>query len=233
MRKSTSGILSIGISALIFFFSAGCGGDSSSDKELPLNSKVIMIGDSYFAKNEYIPDALENLAGERYRHYYVSGALLGTDITNQYEEAKTDDSDIRTVIMVGGGNEILNDNTNRCWGAVSDPDDCTALIDSVIASGQTLINTMHTDGVENVVYMFYPNLIAPYSDYNDALNFAYTELWNIPNPGLTKLCRINTRPDFAGHPEYFITGDFHPSKAGGKVIAQHIWDEMQANGIEQ
>ena len=37
---------------------------------------------------------------------------------------------------------------------------------------------------------------------------------------------IDTRPAFAGHPEYIGNDNIHPTTAGSDVIAGLIWNEM-------
>ena len=73
---------------------------------------VITIGDSIFDLNGVIQDTLEQFAGETFRDYTQSGAelaggLLATSIVNQYADAKATDSNINTIVMDGGGNDIL------------------------------------------------------------------------------------------------------------------------------
>jgi hypothetical protein len=107
-------LITIRLSVLfILFFIIACGGNNNGNGTPSLNSKVIMIGDSYFAVGDYIANELENLSGEIYRHYYMGGATMGdnilgiTPIPNQYVNARAENAVISTVIMDGGGNDVL------------------------------------------------------------------------------------------------------------------------------
>jgi hypothetical protein len=58
-----------------------------------------------------IQDSLRKVSGQRYRVYGVGGTqLLNGQIPNQYSQAKRDYPNIKTVIMTGGGNDLLRSN---------------------------------------------------------------------------------------------------------------------------
>src|SRR5690606_35642231 len=77
------------------------------------NDQVITIGDSIFALSGELQDFLEERAGQTFRRDTLSGAALvggdaiATSIMNQYTNARRDNPNIDTVVMDGGGNDIL------------------------------------------------------------------------------------------------------------------------------
>jgi hypothetical protein len=125
---------------------------------------VVTIGDSwmnYFITSGGIEGALDRLAGPlgvKYRHYGVAGVemlagnLLGQPIPTQFDAAVRQNRDIKTVIMTGGGNDVL----------ISGPADCRAggpqcraklvrIKDAIVA----LWEKMAKAGVQDVIYIGY------------------------------------------------------------------------------
>jgi len=96
---------------------------------------------------------------------------------------------------------------------------------------------MYTDGVKNVIFLFYPHLVdfgvIDYSIFNPAIDYTYTKLATITDPGLNYYFMVDPRSEFEGHSDYFITNDIHPNQTGANILSQMIWDNMQSNGIEQ
>lgn len=225
----------------LFSFSSCSDDDNSTGVQLPVNSKVIMLGDSYFDMDEYITMALEDLSGERYRHYYVSGAEFTdsaygiTSIPQQYDNAKAQDPDIRTVIMDGGGNDVLLGGFSDCAddGSGVPSAECIAIINEAFDSAALLIDEMETDGIENVIYMYYPHLINDMWVLNAAMDYASDIIEAICNDSDMNCYFIDPLTAFEGHPEYIKSDNIHPSRAGGDVLAGLIWDVMVQNNIEQ
>ncbi len=213
---------------IAFFIFAGCGGSSGDSASNPsLDSSIIMIGDSYFAMDGYIADGLESFSGKKYRHYYMNGTgftsySYGIPIDLQYDLAKLDDSNIKIVIMDGGGNDIRN-NSNDCPSLTLD---CTNFIDDVIDVAEVLVNEMYADNVENIIYLYYPNMIDSMDYINPMLNSGATAILTRLNNN-SKFHFIDLRIAFNGHPEYFKSDDLHPTKAGGDVAAGLIWDVLK------
>ena len=93
---------------------------------------VVTIGDSwmdYVLGGGGIQAGLDR-AGTNYRHYALSGTqLLDGVIPRQYDRAKAANADIKTVLMTGGGNDIMFS------GACSTSESCAAKIKEIGASG--------------------------------------------------------------------------------------------------
>ena len=231
------------ICAFIISFSLyGCDVDGGSRYEPPLNSKVIMIGDSYFDSGDCIANELELMSGESYRHYYRGGAMLLSSetgiysIPQQYQNGKADDHEISTVIMNGGCNDIFyygggtSGNDNFCSDA--DSPECRDLVDAATDAARALITQMKDDGVTSVIYLFYPHLINDRVWVNAALDDAFYAMESVCTE--SEHCYlIDPVDDFEDHPEYFMNDNLHPSAAGFRELAYMIWGVMVNNEIEQ
>ncbi len=72
----------------------------------------------------------------------------------------TNPTDIKVVIMDGGGNDVLIDNS-QCLTVPIGSDtgnSCHTAVDASVAKGQMLEMQMASAGVQHIVYYFYPNL---------------------------------------------------------------------------
>jgi lysophospholipase L1-like esterase len=208
--------------------------------------EIVLIGDSYFALSGEITTKLQSLAtaggalatGASYRHYYRSGANMYpysdstvTTIPAQFTEAVTTSADIKYVIMDGGGNDILLENS-ACIDSddAATPDDqtCSTAVNNAITTAKTLFQTMSTAGVEKLIYFFYPHLpTSGKPDVNVMVDDAYPLVQAACAAAPLPCYFIDTRAAFTGHPEYIGTDGIHPTTAGSDVIAGLIWGVMQ------
>lgn len=110
---------------------------------------VITIGDSwmnYFVNGGGIERGLLEASMQPYRTYGVAGTkLLDEVIPSQYEAAKRENPDIKTVVMTGGGNDLLLDP-----GADAKP-----TIGMIGMRLDKLWKEMAKDGVQDVIYIEY------------------------------------------------------------------------------
>jgi hypothetical protein len=266
------------------------GGPETPDSTLPPPScvkgqvppnKVVMIGDSYLdypAWSNVAPDLFTDArnagslgANAQYREYQLGGAAmnygtLNLNIPYQYETtakgdvAYTNPADIDTIIMDGGGNDVIIDN-QECLTSSTAPtgsDACSMAIEGTLNRAQTLLAEMSTDGVKHIVYFFYPHLDpagggllpTPSPEVNVTLDYAYPKAAQIccgtPFTGTatnyacsglvngTQCVFIDTRPAFEGHIADYIKPDHvHPTPAGAQVIADLIWGAMTNYCIAQ
>jgi hypothetical protein len=119
-------------------------------------SDVITIGDSwmsYVVNGGGIEAGLAAASMQRYRNYGVAGTMLLDEvIPNQYESAKRSNPKIKTVVMTGGGNDLLL--TGMSGGATCSAG-CMSTIEKVGMRLSMLWEEMKKDGVEDVVYIEY------------------------------------------------------------------------------
>lgn len=202
------------------------------------NNSVVNIGDSIFALSGEINDYLHSYAGQTFRRYAVSGAelaggILAPDLFSQYNTAKCDDPNIDTIIMDGGGNDILLPvltmfDPYDCktqwyeWGRLSNS--CKNFIDDLYVDGVDLLNDMHADGVDNVIYLGYyytKNAWVRLDDLEEAIDYGDTRL--------SQACAYSAANCTFIDPRWVINdGDIksdaiHPKTSGSLKIANLIW----------
>ena len=215
-------------------------------------SEVVMIGDSYLALSGETTKHLESLAtaagalasGSSYRalRYYADGANMypysafPTPIPTQFSSAVTASSDIKYVIMDGGGNDILIENPQCITvspdaGPISSA--CEQVVSMAITTASSLFQTMKTAGVGEGHLLL---LSAPSDDQRSPsvdvmMDYAYPLIEQACESAAIPCSFIDTRPAFQGHPEYIGLDNIHPTTAGSDVIAGLIWGVMQQECI--
>src|SRR5690606_6752447 len=135
------------------------------------NNDVLFIGDSIFALSGKIQDNLEAKAGQTFRRYTISGAQLvggfvAPSVPQQLAMAKADNPQIKTMVGVAGGNDILipaialdPHNCRTQWyqfGRLSNK--CKACIDDLYVAGVDFLNDIGDQGVETGVLVGYNNV---------------------------------------------------------------------------
>ncbi len=259
------------------------GGDAQSScvrGQVP-PSKVIVLGDSYLDHpfwSNAIPFLYANLrsagslgATATYREYQLGGASMNYGSANlnipyQYEtSAKMDVSvsnptDIDTVIMDGGGNDVIIDNRNCLTDAQPPPADttCATAIQATVNRAGMLFQEMAGDGIKHLVFLFYPHLDPagggllpmPAPQVNATLDYAYTLAEQVccgstfTSTSTSYTCGgsingmqcvfIDARPAFEGHTADYIKSDFvHPTDAGAQVLADLMSQTMTSYCIAQ
>ena len=227
-------------------------GDATTTGEDPCEivpvspDEVVMIGDSYLAITS-VPSAVFNLArlydalgdNEEYRRYDQGGTQMGNgQIPNQFQDALAEDPNINTVIMTGGGNDVLIGDANDCLQNPPPGDqNCVDNINDVMVAAEGLLQDMADAGVQNVVYFFYPHL--PDQGFvqgakNETLDYAYPLVEELCANAPLNCVFVDTRPAFEGHQdEYFQFDGIHPNDQGSLEIANAVWSQMVVNCIAQ
>ena len=224
----------------------GCGGvggllsnDRVSDAD---NDQVVTIGDSIFALSGELQDFLEDYAGETFRRYTISGAelkggIIATDIYGQYNIAKNDNANIDTIVMDGGGNDILIPaialfdpyNCKTQWyqfGRLSSS--CKNFIDDIYVDAVNLLNRMDADGVDNGIYLGYY-----YTKNGLFLLDSMEEAVDYGDMRLSQACRYSTAnckfvdPRSSINDSNIIFDGIHPNTEGSRKLANLIWPALQ------
>ena len=224
----------------------GCGGvggllsnDRVSDAD---NDQVVTIGDSIFALSGELQDFLEDYAGETFRRYTISGAelkggIIATDIYGQYNIAKNDNANIDTIVMDGGGNDILIPaialfdpyNCKTQWyqfGRLSSS--CKNFIDDIYVDAVNLLNRMDADGVDNVIYLGYY-----YTKNGLFLLDSMEEAVDYGDMRLSQACRYSAAnckfidPRSSIKDSNIIFDGIHPNTEGSRKLANLIWPSLQ------
>lgn len=209
--------------------------DACPDTAAVSANEVVILGDSFFAADHHITAFLEDLArsrgslsaGERYRDFSSmvgNGlALAGTGITNQYVAA-VEESPVRVVVMTGGGADVL-------LGSCEVVSEECPLLTAAVTEAEALLERMATDGVEHVVYTFYP-------DPTDAELRAKVDALR---PLLQGACSrsavacswVDLRTAFDGHEDYLNAEGVLPTQEGARIAASELWSVMSAGCIAQ
>jgi hypothetical protein len=197
--------------------------------------QVVLLGDSFFATGmQQVSADLEALArgagvlgaDEHYRdNSSLAQCSLAFDggIADQYTLAAQ--APVKVVIMNGGGVDAL---VGAC--ATVSPD-CPWLGDAAAAAA-ALFERMADDGVERVVYAFYPDPLDPtLRDKIDALRPLLRDACAASPVACTF---VDLRPAFEGHYDAYIMSDgINPNADGAQAAAQAIWSSMKASCIAQ
>lgn len=200
---------------------------------------VITIGDSWmsFDASSGVQFSLEKVSGRDYRNYAVSGTkLLDGVIPNQYVSARSAAPDIKTVVMTGGSNDILQDSLLNCLDSDFDGSTtCKARIDQVAAGLGQLWTQMASDGVRDIVMVSYSNKQTPLGLGGATKMTAYF------NTKVGAACAAVQAPSRClffdtdrSVPNLVLRSDgLHPDAASFDAIGSAVWQLMQAQGIRR
>lgn len=235
------------VTATVFFavVLTGCGGAGSllsnprvTDAD---NDQVVTIGDSIFALSGELQDVLEDKAGQTFRQYTLSGAeltggLLATSVADQYRTARSDNPDIETIVMDGGGNDILIPaialdpyNCKTQWyqfGRLSGK--CKNFIDDIYVEGVNLLNEMHADGVDNVIYLGYyytKNGIFLLDSMEEAVDYGDASLSQACSFSAVNCQFVDPRSTI--NDSDIIVDGIHPNANGSRKLAELVWPKLQ------
>ena len=111
---------------------------------------VIILGDSIFTESGEIRNHLNRTTPLNIQNYAVGGSYMD-DVITQYSKARANGIP-RTIIMNGGGNDILRGAPQSCRAF---DDRCIEIIDTSVEKAEGLWQSMANDGVENVIYLGY------------------------------------------------------------------------------
>lgn len=205
------------------------------------NDQVVFIGDSIFALSGDLQDNLEDYAGQTFRRYTLSGAelsggIIATSIASQYDNAVADNSQIDTIVMDGGGNDILLPaiafDPNNCktqwwqWGRLSRR--CKNFIDDIYVDGVNLLNRMHTDGADNIIYLGYyhtKNALLLLDSLEEAVDYGDMRLAQACHYSLANCEFVDPRSSIRDS-DILIDG-IHPTGSGSRKLADLIWPRLQ------
>lgn len=209
--------------------SSGAGGAApgSCNKGSTMGKEVLFIGESFIAASS-IPEETTKLAraagslsaNDSYVDKSVSGTWIGNGAGNSIPNQYRDNSNgVRFVLMNGGGND--------CWQGGQESHRTAAL-----NAAEELFGDMGENGVEKVVYFFYPDPIG--SQFGDL-----TACLDLLRPDMQALCAaqaspkcywVDLREAWNGHPEYTSDG-IHVAGPGNAPTAAAIFESMVENCV--
>lgn len=232
---------------------ADAGGEEPCVKGTVSGSQVIFIGDSFLAApTSNIAFELETLMQESGSTAYSETPrfrqLVGTtmeQIVAQYDTEHELDPDIKVVIANGGGNDVLVTDRTCLLEAPPANTGCAATIANALEHARSLMAKAEADGVEHVVYFFYPHeptaglFQGDAPAINDSLDYAEPMARAICES--SSICTFVSLSEAAGDSPgsgyvdrgYHDLDGTHPSPAGSKFFAAAIWAQMVESCIAQ
>lgn len=204
---------------------------------------VVNLGDSIFALSGGESNYLHSWSGHTFRRYATSGAeikggILAPDVASQYATARSDNSNIKTIFMDGGGNDILIPATvldpYNCkvdWWESGLSTSCKNLINDVYVDTVNVLNQMGRDGVKNIIFQGYYHVkfgLIGTTTLNQAVDYGDTKLSQaVSNATAAANYRvfIDPRPNIVNS-DIIIDG-VHPADSGSKKLATLIWAKLK------
>jgi hypothetical protein len=232
----------------------GTGGGNTSDHPCETKaSQTVVIGDSYINWGTHtLPADLAREAGETWRMYAVGGASMATGgittlIPDQFNQALAADRNILTVVMDGGGNDVLIPaaswpNGTACKNGAIDGS-CPQIVQAALDKGKQVMQTAANAGVRDAVYFFYPHVptgtLIGGTNPNNILDYALPKVKALCDDavnatgGKLRCHFVDMIPVFQGHPEYFAAGDIHENSQGSAAMARAIVGRMKTDCVSQ
>lgn len=234
--------------------------DTLAPKCMKKDSQLIVIGDSFinWPLSHTFPQDLIDASKQTWR-MKAEGAMsmatgglqsvYGMYIPMQFDNAMAEDADAHTVLMDGGGNDVLLsfdpeiEAACKELGAAKHPA-CQRVLDRAFEAITALFDRMAKAGIRDVVYFFYPHIPEGRpvggAHPNEMLDFALPQFRAVcdqaeaQTDGKTRCTFIDMVPVFEGKPVAdWFNADIHPTPVGSKAMAQKVWSVMSERCIGQ
>ncbi|HKU36648.1 MAG TPA: hypothetical protein VJR89_00840, partial [Polyangiales bacterium] len=222
---------------------AGSGGAPALHEDLGKGDghDVVLLGDSYMSNTLQfegtgggIATSLLRISGQRYRNYAVQGTMLlmdnsfGPAIPKQWDQAKRANPDIKTVVMTGGGNDIIQ-STSLSQSCMSGGDECKQLLLNEGKRFDELWTAMAEAGVKDIVRVAYAT---------DGGRVAQKllddpEIQAPPPICLTGKVRCHNLATNDLIKMQIAADDIHPLESANNRVAQAIVDLMAQEGMRR
>ena len=195
-------------------------------------AKTLIVGDSVFALSGEIRRELQKLAGESIESRAQSGAKMLSrsgvlsPIPTQYQRVQGRGYD--TVIMNGGGNDVLIDNRRRCRAPLSDY--CRNLLGEINQRAQDLMRDMVTNGVKNIIFLGYYHLPGSLSSLDESTNYGSELMLPVCEQNFPEVncAAVDSRKIFKDQAGVIGLDGIHPSTKGARLLAKGIWQKWES-----
>ena len=200
-------------------------------------NEIITLGDSIFDLSGDIQRILEDRAGQTFRDYTLSGAelsggIVANSVERQYSDAKSTDANIETIVMDGGGNDILIPaiildpyGCRTHWWRWSISRSCKNLINDQYVNLVNLMNKMDNDGVSNVLYLGYYELPRGNANLTSALNYGDDKLSQACSNTTANCTFLDPRGMVPA--QDVLSDNIHPTANASRTLADLIWPKLQ------
>lgn len=217
------------------------------------DSQLIVIGDSYINWISHtFPDDIKRVSGQSWRMEAVGGTSIGSGgigpIGPQFDDSIARDPDAHTILMDGGGNDVLvPDPTLDLFGDCTNTGssknaNCQKIVQLALDAASKIMDRAVSKGIRDVVYFFYPhvpaNTILTGNNPNEILDYAlpmvrsFCEGVEQRTSGKLRCTFVDMVPVFEGHKDWF-NEDIHPNSKGSAAMADKIWAVMTDKCIGQ
>lgn len=207
---------------------------------------VVVIGDSWMYNTAPfvsaltgggISPALQSATGQPYRNYAKQGTkMLGTGILfdppipNQWDQAVRADRDIKTVVMTGGGNDVILDEAMKRSCQQGGPE-CAMILVRVRDALQQLWARMAAGGVQDVVHIVYAKVAGDGVKDIDASNADLQRKCDaVPAP---MRCHMLYTDSIVASKSDLVADEIHPRAAANTRIAKAVVDLMVQRGMRR
>ncbi|MBN1654707.1 MAG: SGNH/GDSL hydrolase family protein [Deltaproteobacteria bacterium] len=191
---------------------------------------VITIGDSWMniiTNGGGIEGGLDRVTGKRYRHYALAATtVLSEAIPRQYTSAKAFNPDIKTVIMTGGGNDVIMDMT-IIGDCMAGGERCRQRLIEVMNRLAELWSEMSVDGVRDLFVINYSEVAGTGVGDIDVRDEYKEAIAQIPPPIVLHF--IETTDIVNGR----LADGIHPTSQACTDIAQAVYDHMIEAGARR
>jgi lysophospholipase L1-like esterase len=213
-----------------------CGGAPDYVETADRND-VVTVGDSIFDLSGDLQRFLEEKAGQTFRDYTISGSkisggTLARAIDLQYADANAFNSSIDTIIMNGGGNDILIPamigdfyGCRTKWYRKNISSRCKNLVNNVYVNTVNLMNNMGSNGVQNIVYLGYYELPRGNANLAGALEYGVNRLAEACSNSSANCDFVEARGSIPAN--FVLDDDIHPTSEGSQVLADLVWPHLQ------
>ncbi|MEY4514718.1 MAG: hypothetical protein RLZZ450_6840 [Pseudomonadota bacterium] len=177
-----------------------------------------------------IQESLTRASGQPYRKYARPGTrLLDGVIPGQYTTAKGADPDIKTVVMTGGGNDIIQNSTLKT-DCMQGGTMCDAQVQKIRDALSALWKQMSTDGVQDVIHVMYSASAGSGVKNRATHNTKMAEVCAaVPAP---LRCHLLDTDNLIG-PSDMRSDGIHPTDPGYDKIGKAVFDLMQKDGMRR
>ncbi|MET0341629.1 MAG: SGNH/GDSL hydrolase family protein [Polyangiales bacterium] len=192
-------------------------------------SDVIMMGDSWMSGalcfsagcQAGINEAITSVGKKKYRNYAISATQLSTGaIPRQFTQAVRANKDIKTVIMTGGGNDVL-------IGGASGESAGKLIMNEL----NKLWTTMSEAGVKDIVYIQYSSSAGGAASRGTRVDD------NAPPPAIPicqtgpVICHSVPTSDIISRSD--LADGIHPGRAGNRRIAERVLKILEERKIRR
>jgi hypothetical protein len=218
---------------------AGAGGaPMHPDLGVGDGTDVILMGDSWMSNTLQIEGtggglapSLTAVAKKPYRNYAVQGTMMlmadtyGPAIPTQWDQAKAMNPNIKTVVMTGGGNDIIQNPTVQS-SCMSGGDACKMLLMQINDALGALWTKMADGNVQDIVYVEYASDVG-------TVDPSLRGMMKVPDICTSGRVRCHSVDSTSAIMKQIAADGIHPLQAANDRLAQVVYDLMTSEGMRR